>query len=146
MVKKTKGGRYKVLKAIFSEAARLGIPQESLREDIPQSLIGRRLSQATAGELIRVLEHVKGNSKSEARNPKWQRYESSRDGLLKEVVDLARARFGEDFIVPLNNLCARFGESDGYRKMRIAALKELKRRLKELQRDDPWKPELKIVE
>ncbi len=143
---KAKGGRCRILQALFAEAKSRGIGMDMLRDEIAPEALGKRLSQAGAQEIARLLDHIKGNTKSEIRNPKWQKYESSRAGLLAEVRDLAIERFGQDFIVPLNNLCARFGESDGYRKMRIAALKELKRRLKELQRDNPWKPELKIVE
>jgi hypothetical protein len=80
-----------------------------------------------------VLDYIHGRA-----NPKPWRYESSRAGLVAEIRDLAISRFGQDYVVPLNNLCARFGESDGYRRMRVSALKKLKLRLKELNRDDPW--------
>ena len=150
----TKNVKYSLLKALFAEAAKLGIDQETLREDIAPGIIGKRLSKAKVWEVSRVLDHIHGrhtphnppvNGGRPASSPFTggieggrKRYESSRAGLLEEIKDLAVTRFGQDYIVPLNNLCARFGESDGYRKMRVAGLKELKRRLKELQRDDPW--------
>jgi gentisate 1,2-dioxygenase len=134
-----KNTKQKLLAALFAEAAKLGIDSETLREDIAPDLIEKRLSKATPQEVFRVIEYItgKGNPKSRMRNQKFK-YESSREGLLQEIKDLAVERFGEDYIVPLNNLCSRFGESDGYRKMKIAGLKELKRRLIELQREDPW--------
>ncbi|MDG6005528.1 MAG: hypothetical protein E3K29_06725 [Candidatus Brocadia sp.] len=138
-----KNTKHLVLKALFAEAAKYGISQETLREDIAPCVIGKRLSDAKVREVARVLDHIKAlhgvpyTPKPTAGGGQWNRYESSKAGLLEEVKDLAVARFGQDFVVPLNNLCARFGESDGYRKMRVSALKEIKRRLKELQRDDP---------
>ncbi|MDN3515342.1 MAG: hypothetical protein NG747_13220 [Candidatus Brocadia sp.] len=150
-----KNTKHLVLKALFAEAAKYGISQETLREDIAPGVIGKRLSKAKVQEVARVLDHIRElhSRDTEHRVPastplppaiggQWKRYESSRAGLLKEISDLAIMRFGQEFIVPLNNLCARFGESDGYRKMRVSALKELKRRLKELQRDDPWEKSL----
>src|SRR5574343_732811 len=132
-----------LLKALFAEANKLGIDQETLRKDIAPGVIGKRLSKARPQEVSRVLDHLRGKSpklvpECLGRGSEWKRYESSRAGLLEEIKDLAIKRFGQDYVVKLNNLCARFGESDGYRKMRINALKELKRRLKELNRDDPW--------
>lgn len=126
--------RQKLLAALFSEAAKLGIDQKTLREDIAPGVTGKRLSESNTQEIFRVVEYVTGK-KWLYRKPK---YESSRNGLLQEIKDLAIKRFGEDFVNPLNKLCARFGESDGYRKMKIAGLKELKRRIIELQRTDPW--------
>lgn len=144
----TKNGKHALLKALFAEAVKLGIDQEILREDIAPGVIGKRLSKASPQEVAKVLDYIHGRDTmprvrtgdTEHRVPTGNkfRYESSRAGLLEEIKDLAIARFGQDYIVPLNNLCARFGESDGYRKMRVSALKELKRRLKELNRDDPW--------
>lgn len=156
---KTINPKFEILKAIFAEAKRQGIPQETVREDIAPGVIGKRLSQARPQEAARVLDHIrtlaapppqspsKGGQlspRSTELTPKsgggsrgWK-YTSSRAGLLEEVKDIAIARFGQDYIVPLNNLCARFGEGDGYHKMRVSALKELKRRLKELNQSDPW--------
>lgn len=132
-----------LLKALFAEAKKFGIDQETLREDIAPGVIGKRLSKAKVWEVAQVLDHIKAlhgvpsTPLPPASGGQWKRYESSRVGLLEEIKDIALARFGQDYIVPLNSLCARFGESDGYRKMRVSALKELKRRLKELNRDDP---------
>ena len=135
-------GKHEILKAIFAEAKSQGIPQETVREDIAPGVIGKRLSQARPQEAARVLEHIRGlNPNGPPLTPqegKLRQYPSSRDGLMAEVRDLAIARFGQDYIVPFNNLCARFGESDGYRKLRVSTLKKIKQRLKELNRDDPW--------
>lgn len=138
-----KSGRHRILKALFAEAERLGVSQESLRDDISQGVIGRRLSQATAGELIRVLEHIRVIHAVPLVTRK--RYESSRQGLIEEIRDIARERFGEDYAAPLNAFCARFGEPDGFRKMRVSQMKVVKQRLLELQKTDSRKPELRIV-
>ena len=144
--------KYKILKALFSEAKRLGIDQETLREDVAPGVINKRLSAATPQEVARVLVYIHNrhgipeptpnpsqegnNPKSEIQNPKL-RYESSRAGLLEEIRDLAIARFGEDYALPLNAFCARFGETDGFRRMRVSQMKRVKQRLKELQQEDP---------
>lgn len=75
-----------------------------------------------------------------AENPKSVRYESSRSGLLQEIADLAKQRFGDDYASPLNAFCARFGETDGFRRMRISQMKRVKQRLQELQKEDPRLP------
>ena len=130
--------------ALFSEAKKLGIAQETLREDIAPALIGKRLSRASPQEVARVLVYIHNrhgipetrNSKHETQNPKLKRYESSRAGLLEEIRDLAIARFGEDFVRPLNALCERFGV-EGYRSMRVSQAKAVKATLIRLQREDP---------
>jgi len=131
----------KILKALFSEAKKLGIDQETLREDVAPGVIGKRLSAASSAEVARVLVYIHnrhgvlGNPKSEIRNPKLQ-YESSRRGLLQEIADLAKQRFGEDYVRPLNALCERF-KVEGYRSMRVSQAKAVKATLIRLQREDP---------
>lgn len=146
--------RYKIIKALFAEAKKLGINQETLRDDITPGVINKRLSVATPQEIAKVLIYIhnrhgvpdapppapsKGGDLSPAGGGLGggMRYESSRAGLLEEIRDLAIARFGEDYALPLNAFCARFGETDGFRKMRVNQMKIIKQRLKELQREDP---------
>mgnify|MGYP001567645045 CR=1 FL=1 len=137
----------KILKALFSEAKKLGIDQETLREDVAPGVINKRLSAATPQEVARVLVYIHNrhgipetrNSKHETQNPKLKRYESSRAGLLEEVKDLAVARFGQDFVRPLNALCERF-RVEGYRSMRVSQAKAVKATLAEMRgkrRDAP---------
>lgn len=122
----------------------MGISQETLREDIAPGLLGRRLSQCTAGEAIRVLVYIHNrHGVPEALSPAGgglgggiKQYESSRRGLLQEVADLAKQRFGEDFVRPLNALCERF-KIEGYRSMRVSQAKAVKATLIRLQREDP---------
>ena len=147
-----------MLQALFAEAKKLGISQETLREDVAPGVINKRLSAATSQEVARVLVYIHNrhgipdgeNPKSEivrlsahdeVRSPiqsgtKFKRYESSRAGLLEEIRDLAIARFGEDFVRPLNALCERFGV-EGYRSMRVSQAKAVKATLIRLQREDP---------
>lgn len=127
--------KHKTLRALFAEAKKLGISQEMLREDIAPVAINKRLSQATPQEIAFLLDHLKGNSKNET-NWKYKRYESSRRGLLQEIADLAKQRFGEDFIRPLNALCERF-KVEGYRSLRVNQAKAVKATLIRLQREDP---------
>ena len=69
----------------------------------------------------------------------WKKYESSRAGLIAEVRDLAIARFGTDFIRPLNALCERF-KVEGFRSLRVNQAKAVKATLIRLQREDPRIP------
>lgn len=100
----------KLIRAIFGVAKGKGIPAEDLRDVIAPSLINKRLSQATNRELGRVLDHITGGkivgSKQYAVGRK--QYESNIKGLKQEVVDLAAERFGENWEIPLNNLCKKF--------------------------------------
>lgn len=141
----TKNPKVGLLKAIFAEASARGVAH-ILRDEIAPGVMRKRLSQASVQELAFLLDHLKGNSKSEIRNPRWKKYESSKAGLTEEIRDIARERFGADFAAPLNAFCARFGEPDGFRRMNVARMKTVKQRLLELQKTDPRKPGLKIVE
>ncbi|HHT9137365.1 MAG TPA: hypothetical protein ACFYEK_09010 [Candidatus Wunengus sp. YC60] len=137
--------KHKLLGALFAEAAKRGIAQETLRDDIAPAIIGKRLSAASVQEVARIVDHITGRSSglnglnglngSNGLNRK--RYESSKQGLIQEIRDIARDRFGDDYAAPLNAFCARFGEPDGFRKMRVSQMKIVKQRLKELQKSDP---------
>ena len=133
-----KNGRYKLIRAVFARAKELGIDQETLRDDIAFAVIGKRLSKATAPEIARVIDYITrkaGTRKPETANRK--RYESSRQGLIEEIKDIAKARFGDEYAHPLNAFCARFGEPDGFRRMRVDQMKRVKQRLLELQETNP---------
>ena len=143
---KTQNSKHKLLNALFAEAKKLGISQETLREDVALGVINKRLSAATPQEVARVLVYIHNRHgipdcrDTVLRVPtggNGMRYESSRAGLLEEIRDLAIARFGEDYALPLNAFCARFGETDGFRRMRVGQMIRVKQRLKELQREDP---------
>ena len=150
----------KMLQALFAEAKKLGIDQETLREDVAPGVIKKRLSAATSQEVAQVLVYIHtrhgipdappptpsrggqispagGGAGGGSAGGGFKRYESSRAGLLEEIRDLAIARFGEDYALPLNAFCARFGETDGFRRMRVNQMKIVKQRLKELQQEDP---------
>ncbi len=128
--------RRRLLAALFSHASDKGIGQDDLRDVIAPGLIGKRLSEASAKEIYQVLEHVAGKRK--ATKP---RYESSLDGLRREVADIARERFGEDFEKPLNALCKKFGV-DRFRWLNVAHAKAIRDRLKELQAEGPYRKEV----
>ncbi len=102
--------KYKILKALFTEAAKLGIDQETLRETIAPAVINKRLSMAAPQEVARVLVHIHNKhgipeTTDYTDYTEKKRYEPSRKGLLLEVADLAKQRFGEDYVRPHNALC-----------------------------------------
>ena len=119
----------------------MGISQETLREDIAPGLLNKRLSKCSPQEVAKVLVYVH-NKHGIAETTDYtdytekKRYEPSRKGLLQEVADLAKQRFGEDFVRPLNSLCERF-KVEGYRSMRVSQAKAVKATLIRLQREDP---------
>jgi len=66
-----------------------------------------------------------------------KKYESSRRGLIREVEDLARERYGEGWEEPLNALCRRFG-TYRYQWLDVAHAKEVKKRLRIMQEIGPY--------
>lgn len=125
--------RRRLLARLFVEAADKGIDEGDLRDVVAPGLIQKRLSEASPKEIYQVLEHIAGKRK--ATKP---RYESSLDGLRREVADLARERFGEEFERPLNAFCRKFGIGH-YRWLNVACAKVVRERLKELQAEGPYK-------
>jgi len=75
---------------------------------------------------------VKRGKQSMQRPRDVKRYKSSRAGLIEEIEDIARERFGEGWEVPLNALCRKFGV-EKYRWLDISHGKVIKARLKEMQ-------------
>ena len=107
--------RDRLLAALFAEAKKKNIDAEFLRDVIAKNIIGKRLSEASPQELMKVLEHVTGkhgrNCQEETPDSTKgvKKYESSRKGLIEELKDIAEERYGNDFEMPLNNLCKQFG-------------------------------------
>ncbi|QII11221.1 hypothetical protein KsCSTR_18420 [Candidatus Kuenenia stuttgartiensis] len=138
--------KHEIRKALFGRAKELGISAETLRDDIAPAVIGKRISEANNYELGQIIDYITNRAGRKSTPPfghpsrgEYKKYPSSRAGLLAEVRDLAIERYGqEEYAERLNNLCARFGEKDGYHKMRVGALKKLKERIKELNKTDPW--------
>lgn len=107
--------RNAMLGKLFIEAQERGIDQQELRDDIVPALIGRRLSAASEKQIGLVLAHIAGPMKKRGQGPgsrsqgEQQKYASSMQGLKEEICDLAKARWGEAWELPLNNFCLRFG-------------------------------------
>lgn len=125
--------RQKLLCAVFAEAKKKGIDADFLREEIAPNVIRKRLSSASSPELIKILEHITG------KNGKVKKYDSSVDGLVTELMDAARARWGEDFDKPLKafiNSHGFKGTLTHYSWMSVTDLKAFKERIKELNRQE----------
>lgn len=126
--------RQKLLAALFAKARDFGIEGDELRERIAPAVINKRLSDATTQELFKILEHVTGLYKKSG----YKKFDSSRQGLIQELEEAARVRWGEEFRKPL---IAFINSHRGktvthYRFMRIAELKAFKDRIKELNKRD----------
>ena len=120
-----------VIRLIFVKAKELGIPEDVLRKDIAPNVAGKRISKCNLVELAKLADHlksIKGGSKT---------YESSFKGLKEEVVDIAQARFGDDFEEPLNNLCKKFKVTH-YRWLTLRQAKAIKDTLTRLQEEGPY--------
>ncbi len=128
----SKETRNRLLKALFLKARKAGIGSDELRDHIAPSIIGRRLSEAGPKEIMKVLEHVSGL---------WvKRYPASRAGLIEELTDAARARWGDGFEKPLNAFInSNRRAATHYRFLPTKTLKVLKDRIKELNVKDPLK-------
>ena len=57
------------LAQLFAEAKKRGIEQDELRNIIAPGIIGHRLSEAKAGEVIEVIRHISGGSAEGFRPP-----------------------------------------------------------------------------
>lgn len=120
--------RAKILSALFSKAAKMGIDAEALREEIAPSVIKKRLSEASAQEIVRLIDHVTG---LDTRDRSYSsrdgfKYDSSRAGLIEELKDAGRARWGAEFEGPLNAFVnSHLKVKTNYRWLKVAALKAL---------------------
>lgn len=127
--------RQKLLAALFTKARDMGIESDELRENIAPGVIRKRLSEATTQEIFRVLDHLtKLYTRKEYKN-----YESSKAGLLNELLDAARARWGQDFEKPLRvfiNSHGFKGTVTHFKFMKVTELKAFKTRILELNRQD----------
>ncbi|OGC00125.1 hypothetical protein A2V82_16435 [candidate division KSB1 bacterium RBG_16_48_16] len=158
-MKDGKGKKEKLLAALFAEAKKVGVDQETLRNEVAPAVIKKRLSMASAQEVLRVIEHVTGKSqpprpsgtppylrrgaKSKLSSPPILggvgvvRYESSKSGLLQELEDVARERWGEGFAKSLNAFINANREiQTHYKMMGVTGLKALKERIKEMNRKE----------
>lgn len=149
-MKKTK---QKLLAALFAEAKKVGIEQDTLRNEIAPAVIKKRLSAASGQEIIRVIEHVtaKGQGSgvrdqlTDHRPPTTghRRYDSSKSGLLQELEDAARERWGDGFAKSLNAFVnANRPTQTHYKFLSVTSLKALKERIREMNRKDRTKNEL----
>lgn len=121
-----------LLRALFLKARKEGIASDELREHIAPTIIGKRLSEATAKEVMKVIETVAGH--------RVQKYAASRAGLIDELTDAARVRWGEEFEGPLNTFVNSHRSTvTHYKFLPTKTLKVFKNRLKELNVKDPVK-------
>ncbi|MBI5167765.1 MAG: hypothetical protein HY998_08565, partial [candidate division NC10 bacterium] len=139
-----------MLAALFAEAKKLGIDQEQLRNEIAPAVIKKRLSMASAQEVLRVIEHVTGRGDSCNRPVKGltqgsplHKYDSSKAGLIQELEDVARERWGkgvetQDFASVQKSLNAFVNANreipTHYKMMSVTGLKAIKERIKEMNR------------
>ncbi|WKZ32942.1 MAG: hypothetical protein QY316_00620 [Thermodesulfobacteriota bacterium] len=127
--------RQRLLQSLFAKARQYGIESDELRERIAPSVIGKRLSEASSKELFKVLDHV---TKIYMQSG-YQKFDSSKTGLLLELEAAARARWGEEFKKPLLafiNSHGLKGAYTHYRFMKVAELKAFKERIKELNKKE----------
>lgn len=132
--------RRRCLAALFSKAAKAGLTQDQLREDLAPGLLGKRLSEATAQEILRVVEYIAGLYGLSSPLKKGKKYDPSRAGLLEELEDAARERWGGEYVKSLNAFVNHNRpQPTHYRFLKVADLKAIKRRILELNqgaRDD----------
>lgn len=127
-----------LLKALFSRARAVGIDSDELRDVIAPAVISKRLSEATPREVMRVLDHIttplspplKGGNKRGV-------YPASRDGLIDELKDASRERWGQKYEKPLNAFINSHRKTaTHYRFLPTGTLKQIKERIKELNAEE----------
>ena len=127
--------RQRLLASLFAKAREFGIESTELRENIAPAVINKRLSESSSGEILKVLEHVM----KIYRLSGFQKFESSKAGLLLELEAAARARWGDEFkksLIAFINSHALKGTYTHYRFMAVTDLKAFKDRIKELNRQE----------
>lgn len=128
----SKAPKQRLLAALFTKGAKLGLDADTIRNQITPEVIKKRLSEAEPREIVRVIEHMTGLYKS---RPK--KYESSKAGLIEELEDAAKSRWGAAFEQSLNafiNSHAYKGTKTHYKFMSVTDLKAFKDRLVQLNR------------
>ncbi len=126
----SKKTRSRLLRALFLKARKEGIGSDELRDHIAPRIIGKRLSEATPKELMKVIETISGH--------RAQKYAASRAGLIDELTDAARERWGAEFEGPLNTFVNSHRSTvTHYKFLPTKTLKVFKARLKELNIKDP---------
>ena len=116
-----------LLGSIFALAKREGIDADDIRDTYAEMLIGKRLKVATVKELESFRRMVF------YRGAKPKRYESSKSGLIEELEDAAKRRWGANFKSSLNAFCNSHRKTKThYTFLNVADLKEFKDRIKEL--------------
>lgn len=86
-----------------------------------------------------VISRVPGHGSSRGRiHAERFHEESSVEGLRNEVIQIARERYGEDFVKPLEALCRKLNIED-YRTMDVRHGKALKKTLLRLQAEGPYR-------
>jgi len=88
------------------------------------------------GEITFVPKHGSGAQRIPVHS---FREEGSIEGLRKEIILLAKERYGEDFKKPLAALCRRFKIGD-YASMDVRHAKAIKETLLRLQTEGPYTP------
>ncbi|MBF0321221.1 MAG: hypothetical protein HQL01_15615 [Nitrospirae bacterium] len=127
----TRAVRTILLRSIFALAKKEGIDSGDLRDTYAVMLLKKRLSEATAKELESFRRMVF------YRGAKPKRYESSRAGLIEELEDAAKRRWGASFKDSLNAFCnSRRKVKTHYTFLSVADLKQFKEKIKELTRDE----------
>ena len=128
--------RQKLLAALFAETKKKGIDAEFLRDVVSQNIISKRLSEATPQELVKVLEHITQDTRLKTQDSR-QSYESSKTGLLQELEDIARARWGEGFQSSLNAFVNSHRQTPThYRFLPVTDMKAVKERIREMNKNE----------
>lgn len=127
--------RRRLLAALFAKSAKAGLSAEFVRDELAPDVIGKRLSEATAQEILKLIEHLAGAYPAKEGGPEgfYRGGAGGRAGLLAELEDAASRRWGEDFERPLNAFVnSRRKTPTHYRFLRVADLKALKERIRGL--------------
>ena len=129
-----KDSRKNLLAALFVKAKNRGIEPDELREDIAPIVINKRISEASVKELVSLIEHI-----TKYKNPSntERKYPSSRDGLIQELEDAARARWSDGWTQSLNAFVNSHSDKavTHYKFLSVAALKAIKGRIVELNKE-----------
>jgi Bacteriophage Mu, GemA protein len=149
-MKRTTKKQKQIIHILEQQLIRKGLLDEGGYRLMLGSMFGRDssrdLSHEEGSELIDQLVQMGGaiswvpehGGRGQHMQPHRYGEESSIDGLRREVIRLARERYGDDFERPFRALCRRFNVDD-YSLMDVRHAKAIKEALERLQEEGPYR-------
>lgn len=128
--------RRRLMAAIFTKASKLGIDtgdDGDLRNVIAVKVAGKRMSKCDNKELFKIVEHL---AKLAGETTARKRYPAGKAGLIEELKDVSKVRWGDDWEHALNEFVNHNRKTRTHFKfLDIRTLKGIVKRIIQLNRN-----------